>query len=148
MIAPPQMPESGSPPSPASKSRLLARQGTGFLVVGVIQLLVDWGVFVAVSAFGVPVSASNLVGRASGAILGFWLNGSYTFRSADGRRATGWGNGGKFLVTWVVMSLLSTLCVAYVDQLVGLRWAWVGKPLIDGLLAALGFLLARNWVFR
>lgn len=133
---------------PRSPARLLARQGVGYVVVGVVQLVVDWGVFVSASALGLPVAPANLLGRASGAALGFWLNGRYTFRDVHGRDRPGWSHGARFLATWVVMTVLSTVCVAAVERTVGLQWAWIGKPVIELVLALFGFLLARYWVFR
>ena len=46
------------------------------------------------------------------------------------------------------MSVLSTLAVMGLDQLHGLHAAWLGKPLVDAVLAALGFLAAKYWIYR
>jgi hypothetical protein len=46
------------------------------------------------------------------------------------------------------MSGLSTLAVDLLDQAHGLYWAWLGKPLIDATLAAIGFVAARWWIYR
>lgn len=150
LAKPPEMPEiapdSPRVPRPAT---VLASQGLRYLVVGGIQLLVDWAIFVGLSALGFPVVASNLVGRAAGAALGFWLNATYTFRDAEGRvAARRWSNGVKFLIGWIVMTALSTVCVSAIDRAVGLQWAWAGKPLVDGVLAVLGFALSKYWIFR
>jgi putative flippase GtrA len=144
------VPDANAPLPPRSHSaKLLAREGVGYIVVGLIQLVLDWGVFVLLTALGISVTTSNLTGRASGAILGFWLNATYTFRgSAEGELPRRWSNVVKFLVGWVVTSLLSTLMVGAVDHAVGLRWAWVAKPMIDGVLAVLGFALSKYWIFR
>lgn len=139
---PPSRPRSNAP-------AVFARQGISFLVVGGIQLGLDWGTFVALSALGVPVPAANIVGRIAGATLGFWLNAHFTFRDAEsGIAPRGWSNGMKFLALWSLTTVLSTLLVSTVSGAVGLRWAWVGKPLIDGVLAVLSFALSKYWVFR
>ena len=67
----------------------LWRQGLGYGVVGLIQLVVDWALFVALTALAMPVAAGNLLARIGGACLGFWLNGRYTFADAGGSRASG-----------------------------------------------------------
>ena len=57
----------------------LLRQGRHFILIGLLQWLVDWGVMVALSRLGMAVAGANLAGRVGGALLGFWLNGSITF---------------------------------------------------------------------
>lgn len=129
--------------------RGLMRQGVGYVIVGGIQLVLDWGVFVLLSWLGMQVPMANLAGRAAGAVLGFWLNGAFTFRGADGAPAPmGWRNAVKFIIGWIVTTLLSTACVHYADQVGGLRWAWASKPVVDAALAALGFALSKYWIFR
>ena len=51
----------------------LGRQGRHYLTIGILQWLVDWGVMVGLSHFGLPVEPANVAGRISGAALGFWL---------------------------------------------------------------------------
>lgn len=125
----------------------LLRQGAGYGAVGVVQLLLDWALFVGLSAFGAPTVAANLVGRIGGALLGFWLNGIVTFRGAGGSRL-GWTRLGRFLLSWAVMTLLSTLAVALLDRHAGLQWAWLAKPVVDALLALCGFVVSRYWIYR
>ena len=49
--------------SPSSPSQLLFRQGGSFIAVGLAQLLLDWLVFVGLTALGVPAAPGNLAGR-------------------------------------------------------------------------------------
>ena len=51
----------------------LLRQSGRYVAIGVMQLLLDWLVFVAATAAGLPAIPGNLLGRTSGALLGFWL---------------------------------------------------------------------------
>ena len=89
------------------------RQGGSFIAVGVAQLLLDWLVFVVLTAVGVPAAPSNLAGRACGALLGFWLNGRLTFAQAGAARL-GWWRFTKFLLVWVPLTAISTLAVTWV----------------------------------
>src|SRR5690606_31852583 len=57
----------------------LTRQGRHYLFIGGVQWLVDWGVMVALSHFGMAVGPANVVGRIAGALLGYWANGKLTF---------------------------------------------------------------------
>ncbi|MBJ7516129.1 MAG: GtrA family protein [Stenotrophomonas sp.] len=125
----------------------LLRQGGSYLVVGLLQLLLDWCVFVAVTALGVPVVPGNVIARACGMLLGFWLNGRYTFAEA-GRQRLGWTRFARFITLWAVLTVLSTVLVSVADQALGLRYAWLAKPLVEGALAALSFLMMRRLVFR
>src|SRR3546814_20637990 len=57
----------------------LGRQGRHYLFIGGIQWLVDWGVMVALSHFGLRIGPANVAGRISGALLGYRANGKLTF---------------------------------------------------------------------
>ncbi len=125
----------------------LLRQGSRYLAVGMTQLLLDWLVFVTATALGIPVAPGNLLGRASGAVLGFWLNGRYTF-TGNGEARHGWGRFARFLALWLLMTALSTWLVAGVAQHLGLQLAWLAKPAVEGALAAANFFLLRHLVYR
>ncbi len=123
----------------------LLRQGSSYLVIGLIQLALDWAVFVAATALGMPAAPGNLLGRVSGMLLGFWLNGRYTF-ARDGEHRLGWFV--RFLLLWGVLTAISTLLVTLAAEHLGLRYAWLAKPLVEGGLAAVSFLLMRTLIFR
>ena len=124
----------------------LGRQTRTFALIGGLQWVVDWMVLVVLSGAGVPVSVANVAGRVCGASLGFWLNGRFTFASADsalGRRQLA-----RFILMWLGTTVASTLFVTRADVLFGLHWAWLIKPLVEVTLAAIGFVLSRHWVYR
>jgi len=124
----------------------LLRQGGSYFVIGLVQLLVDWATFVAFSALGMAVEPANIFGRIGGALLGFWLNGRFTFAGAD--TAVGRRQLMRFLAMWTVTTIISTWGVAHVDRVIGLHWAWLAKPVIDLGLAAAQFVLSRHWVYK
>ena len=124
----------------------LARHGSRYLAVGAVQLLVDWAVFVALSAAGVLVEPANIVGRISGAAIGFWANGRFTFAGDD--TALGRRQFARFVAMWLATTAISTWAVGHIDDTVGLRWAWLAKPAIDVAVSAIGFVLSRHWVYR
>ena len=76
---------------------ILLQQGGRHIAAALMQLLLDWLVFVAATAAGLPPVPGNLLGRSSGALLGFWLNSRYTFPRQDGRRH-GWKHFARFFV--------------------------------------------------
>jgi len=121
------------------------RQGLGFSAVGGLQLLLDWGVMMGLSASGVPLPAANVAGRAAGASLGFWANRQVTFTDHVGPASR---HLLRFMLLWSILTVLSTLQVEYIAVHVGLSRAWLLKPLIEAILAVVSFLTSRYWVYR
>lgn len=126
----------------------LFRQGRSYLVVGLAQLLLDWLLFVACTAAGMAVVPANVAGRVGGMLLGFWLNGRYTFVDGQGRQRLGWRRFALFLPLWLLLTAASSLLVAAADHALGLQYAWLAKPLVEGGLACVSFLLMRYVVYR
>lgn len=125
----------------------LFRQGGHFILVGLLQLVLDWALFVALTWLGVSAAPANLSGRVCGALLGFWLNGRMTF-AAQGKPRLGWRRFFRFLIVWLALTLVSTVAVTWVATQLGLQQAWLAKPLVEGTLAAASFLLLRHVVYR
>lgn len=125
----------------------LIRQGGSYVLVGLLQLLLDWAVFVAATALGMPAAPANLVARVSGALLGFWLNGRVTF-ARDGVARLGWWRFVRFVLVWLALTAVSTWLVATVAARFGLHYAWLAKPVVEAALALPAFFLWRQVVYR
>lgn len=125
----------------------LLRQSGSYLVVGGVQFAVDWAVFVGLSAMGIPAAPANVAGRVCGAVLGFWLNGRVTF-ARGGQPRLGRARLARFVAVWLLLTLLSTLLVGWTAHQLGLRHAWLAKPVVEFFMAALGFAAARCWIYR
>lgn len=125
----------------------LIRQGTWFLLVGGIQVVLDWAVFVALSALGMPLVGANLLARVAGASLGFWLNGRLTFAS-EGQARLGGRRLLRFVLAWLLLTALSTLLLGLLAARLGLTWAWLAKPLVEAAMAVISFFISRHWVYR
>lgn len=125
----------------------LSRQLLSFGLIGGVQVLLDWLVFVVLSAAGVPVLAANVGGRIAGASLGFWLNGAVTFRQGS-KAMLGRGPLRRFALMWCGLTVLSSTAMALLAATAGLHFAWLAKPVVELVLAALSFVLARHWVYR
>jgi putative flippase GtrA len=124
----------------------LLRQGSHYVAIGMLQYVVDWGVMVTLSHFGLSVEIANVAGRVSGAVLGFWLNGRITFANEAG--TLGRRQLQRFVLLWLVMTVLSTVAVGAVENRAGLQWAWLAKPAVELVLAAMSFVVSRHWVYR
>lgn len=125
----------------------ILRQGVSFLFIGGCLVLVDWGVFVVLSASGVDTPVANVAGRVVGALLGFVANGHITFGSAGSARL-GLHRFGRFVLLWLVMTLLSTYLVSEAATHLSLHMAWLGKPIVEAALAVVSFIISRHWVYR
>ena len=122
------------------------RQGRYYLLIGILQWLLEWGVMVGLSHSGMLVEPANVLGRISGALLGFWLNGRITF-SGDQHRM-GRKQFARFLLMWLATTAVSTWSMGGIDDGFGLQWAWIAKPAVDLVLGVLGVLLSREWVYK
>ena len=123
------------------------REGRYYLLIGILQWLLDWGVMVGLSHAGMPVEPANVLGRVSGALLGFWLNGRYTF-AAQGRPRLDREHLLRFVAAWTALTVVSTVLVAQVAGHFDLQAAWLAKPAVEALMALVGFFIWRHWVFR
>ncbi|HST44153.1 MAG TPA: GtrA family protein [Luteimonas sp.] len=124
----------------------LRRQGPRYLLIGGVQWLLDWGVMVALSHAGLHLGTANVAGRISGALLGFWLNGKITF--AGDEHEVGRTQLVRFLLMWVVLTGISTVAIQSIDDVLGRKWAWLAKPLVELALGFIGFVGSRQWVYR
>jgi len=124
----------------------LRRHLGGYAAIGLAQWLVEYGLMVALSQWVMPVEPANVIGRIAGAMLGFWLNGKWTFAGEDthvGRHAAA-----RFVAMWLGLTVLNTWIVAHLDDVLGLRMAQLLKPGADLLTGGIGFLLSRHWVYK
>jgi putative flippase GtrA len=119
-----------------------------FLVVGGAQLIVDWITFVLLTKIGIDSIASNLAGRLAGACLGFLLNGKFTFLHKRKARSITSRSALRFAAFWIAASLVSTAAVSTINSYAGLKAAWLGKPVIEAILAIISFLCSKFWIYR
>ncbi len=124
----------------------LGRHARHYLLIGGIQWLIDWGVLVLLTHLGMAVVPANILGRVAGALLGYWLNGKLTFAGED--TAIGRTQLLRYVAMWLCTTVISTWSLGWIDAAVGLKWAWLAKPAVEGLLGVFGFLLSRHWVYR
>jgi len=124
----------------------LGRHAKHYLLIGGFQWLLDWGVMVLLSHYGMRVETANVTGRVAGALLGYWLNGKLTFAGED--TAIGRTQLARFIIMWIGTTIISTWSLGVIDQYAGLKWAWLAKPGVELCLGVVGFVLSRHWVYR
>ncbi len=125
----------------------VAKQGLTFVIVGCSLIAVDSAVFVVLSAVGLSPWWSNVAGRVAGALVGFWANGRITFGS-PGFPRFGYRRFARFLVSWTVVTVLSTILVATLADHLSLETAWLAKPVVEVCLAVATFFISREWVYK
>ncbi|RDS80990.1 GtrA family protein [Dyella psychrodurans] len=121
----------------------LLRQGASFLLIGILLVLIDWMVFVLLTALGLYTPVANIVARVVGALVGFLANGLWTFSIRVSRHHLF-----RYVVLWLVMTALSTGLIGELTSHLSLHAAWLGKPLVETVLAAISFAVSRHWVYR
>lgn len=124
----------------------LRRQLASFTGIGVIQWLIDSAMMMALSHIGLAVAWAVVAGRISGALAGYLLNGRYTFAASHpslSKRSLQ-----RFVLFWLATTALSAFLLAQLADHASLQVAWLAKPLLDGALAAAGFLAGRYWIYR
>jgi putative flippase GtrA len=124
----------------------ILRDGVRFILMGAIQVVVDSATYIVLTKLGIPTMPANICGRIAGALLGFWLNGSITFRHNQQPhlrlRLL------RYLALWIVMTAISTTALLRIGAYAGLARTWWCKPLIEIALGTTSFLVSRHWVYR
>lgn len=126
----------------------IARQSVSFIIVGCCLIVLDWAVFVALTAQGAMPVAANIAGRVAGALVGFWANGRITFSVPGSSSRLGRWRFARYLILWVLLTSLSTVLVAVLADQLSLETAWLAKPLVEAGMAVLSFFVSRHWVYR
>jgi putative flippase GtrA len=116
------------------------REVAAFLVVGGLSALVDGGVFLILSALGVPPVLASAIGFMSAFAVNYGGNRRVVFR------ATGSGHLWRYIVLVLVNLGLSAAVVA-AGIAIGLEPA-VAKGVSIVLIAAINYVAMRQWVFR
>ncbi|MGB5078524.1 MAG: GtrA family protein [Sphingorhabdus sp.] len=124
----------------------LFHQMMRYCLVGGVVYFCDFMVFASMMwLFPGAYLLANILGRTSGALLGFILHRSYTFswehKHKASRQALAYlllflGNlGGSSALLWLLVD-------------VGHANAFVAKLLVDALIIAMSFVAGRLWVYR
>ncbi len=123
------------------------RQFIKFTIVGGVQYVADLSAFWGLTAvFGSPVVA-NVCSRLLGAMIGYYLNGIFTFGVLGRRRGP---YSPRFAIAWLVMTGVSTALIKLATHVLGTAaphtLIWV-KGAIELVLFVVGFAVCKWFVF-
>ncbi|KRA30407.1 hypothetical protein ASD68_15450 [Rhodanobacter sp. Root627] len=114
--------------------------------MGAIQFACDTSIFILLTWLGYPASGANVASRLLAAIGGFVLNGSLTFKGNEAK--LGKKRLLRYLLTWILLTAISTFVVQAAYAWLGIQGAWYAKPLVEVLLAVCSFAIMRQWVYK
>lgn len=124
------------------------RELVSYGIVGLVQLAVDCSLFVFATAMGVHTAGANVLGRVSGALLGYFGNSRFTFAPKDGARHRDSKSIVRFAIVWSALTVVSSAAVVFMDHHVSLQAAWFLKPVVEVVLAGCGFLAGKLWIYK
>lgn len=122
----------------------LIRQFIHFTGVGAVSAIGHYGLLIAlVQLGGADAVVASAAGALLGAVINYWLNYRYTFRSRKQHAESV----SKFAVVAVVGLLLNTLFMWIGVDLLGLHYL-LAQVVTTGLLLVWSFTANRFWTFH
>jgi putative flippase GtrA len=115
--------------------------------MGMIQVAIDSGVLIGLSALGLSIPLANIAGRLSGASAGFVLNGTTTFSAQTNQPLHGKPLM-RFITTWIILTIVSTSMLYAIRLYVPLEKVWLSKPLVEIFLATISFFASKFWIYK
>jgi len=112
-----------------------------YIAGGLLSAFTDIGLMQLSIAAGVAVYTSTSLGFCAGLLVNYAFHAKVTFK-----RSTDLGSFGRYLSVVAVNYLLTLACVAISLSMLGN--GLVGKVLSLPLIAAIGFLLSKRWIYR
>lgn len=118
-----------------------------FFLFGIFQFAVDSLIYTTLSAVGVDIILANVLSRGSAAVLGYFINGRYTFNKNPSS-----GTFFKFCIYWLFMTALSSSLLWVAKEIFSgaenITFTFVSKVLVELLLFFISYILAKKMVFN
>ncbi|MBN2562810.1 MAG: GtrA family protein [Phycisphaerae bacterium] len=126
--------------------RTLAGAFLRFVATGAGAATVDLGLYtLLIRVAGLHPLVANLISRPAGGLFSFTVNKLWTF--ADHDRSRWHIQFAQYVMLWLTWYALSEGLLGLFHSLLGLH-ALLAKPLAEGIVALLNFVMLRHWVFR
>jgi len=123
---------------------------TRFLLVGVVQFILDLAVFCIIYFTLEQVVAANILGRLTGVAVGLYLHKKYTFKegAANGNTHV---QSAKFVFWWVATTLLTSSFLVWIErgqfdyhEVVLIS----SKMIFEVVVVGISFFVYKYWVYR
>lgn len=126
----------------------MKKQITFYLIIGGFQYFLDGFLFAALTLV-MPVQYANVLSRGVVALIGYQLNGRFTFRTEVGVN-TSFKGFAKYLLLWMVTTSISTMAIWAMNHTYQNEWSIVvmSKFCIEGLIVVLSFLVQKFYIYR
>ncbi len=119
----------------------IAKQFMRYAGVGAIGTVGHYAVYIALVNLGLGVPSSSAAGFVIGALINYWLNYHYTFKSEQPHRHAA----SKFFIVALVGLVLNTLIVFVLHRL---QWHYLlAQAMATLIVLVLNFAVNRHWTF-
>lgn len=128
-------------------SRKLPRQVVLYLIFGATQFGLDCLLFAILVHFHMDLKFANVFTRFCAALVGFMLNGLYTFHNTHqtNMRLPALV---RYVSLWTILTVTSTLALMASIRLFGPGLLPVAKVFVEAVLACASFVAMKAWVYR
>ncbi|HZS63469.1 MAG TPA: GtrA family protein [Xanthobacteraceae bacterium] len=132
-------------PSAARKNRATLFKAASFALIGAVNTVVDFGVFIAAyRLLGWPLVPANILAWLVAVSFSYVMNSHVTFAAESERKLT-WRAYGAFVASGAVGAAVSTAALVAASYVVPVLWA---KLVAIGVSFAVNFTLSHFVVFR
>lgn len=115
-----------------------------YVIAGALGTGAQYAVLVAlVQAAGIDSVAASTAGMVLGAVVNYWLNCRYTFRSARPHRETLW----RFMAVAALGLVVNAAAMAALTRGMGIHYI-AGQVVATGLVLCCGYVANSIWTFR
>ena len=120
-------------------------KATSFALVGVVNTLIDYAVFVvAYYLLDLPLIPANVLAWLVAVSCSYVMNSTFTFAEESGRKLR-WRDYGTFVVSGVIGLVANTATLVLASKLVEV---WLAKLMAIGVSFLVNFTLSHFVVFR
>lgn len=124
------------------------RQIILFGVIGVAQLLADSLIFFVLVKLSILPWIANSASRFLALLLGFALNGAFTFRQADNSSTITKKSFFRLLILWAILTFVSSELITLTSHHVADLQLLLVKLTVEFILAFVSFFISKTWVYR
>ena len=124
------------------------RQVLLFGFIGVTQLVADALIFYLLVKLSVPPWIANSTSRLFAFLLGFVLNGTFTFRRPEGSSAVSKKSFIRLLLLWVALTFVSSELMTAASHVASDIRLLMIKFAVEFVLAFVSFFVSKTWVYR